>query len=345
MSATPPIVTNAPLHPLTPAARVDARPSISAVVPAYNEARNLPSLLDALSTQLAAMSPQWEIVVVDDGSRDETPLVMQQWAQRSGIVYLRLSRNFGKETALSAGIDAAQGDVVCLLDADGQHPPAMLPEMLARWRDGVDMVYTVREDRADEGLIKRWGSHLFYTMMQRMSGVDMPAHAGDFRLMDRRVADALRQLPERNRYLKGLYAWVGFRSEGVPYMPAARLHGESSFSFGRLLRLAIDGLTAFTTLPLRLWSMLGFGLALVSIVYAGWLVIEHFVQGNPVPGFATLAVSLMFFSGVQLISIGVLGEYVGRVFEEVKQRPRYLIATRLGQGLDASSGAATPSAQ
>jgi polyisoprenyl-phosphate glycosyltransferase len=257
---------------------------------------------------------------------------LQPWLQTPGVRYLGLSRNFGKEAALSAGLEHAQGQVVVMLDADGQHPLELLPQMLAGWRAGADAVCAVRKSRADESWLKRLGTGLFYRIVNAGSPVDIPADAGDFRLMDRRVVNALLALPERNRFLKGLYAWVGFRTEFIRYTPAPRASGHSSFSLTRLIGLALTGVTAFSNLPLRLWSGLGATVAVCAIGYGGWIIVDHLVNGNPVPGWPTVVVSLMFFSGVQLLSIGILGEYVGRIFTEVKRRPIYLVREELGQG-------------
>jgi len=310
-----------------------AAPSISVVLPAYNEAANLPRVLRMLHDALPALSDRHEIIVVDDGSRDATPLVMQQAAAQRGVRYLSLSRNFGKEAALTAGIDHARGDVVVLMDADGQHPADMLAPMLEAWRGGAQMVCAVRQSRADEGLIKRAGTWLFYRLANVGSPVPIPPGVGDFRLMDRRVVDALRALPERNRFMKGLYAWVGFETRMLPYMPGARGEGRSSFSLRRLARLAFTGLTAFTNFPLRVWSGLGALIALASIGYGGYIVLDVMVYGQDVPGWPTIVTGIMFFSGVQLLSIGILGEYIGRIFDEVKQRPVYLVGAELGAGL------------
>ncbi|MDE2371723.1 MAG: glycosyltransferase family 2 protein [Burkholderiales bacterium] len=309
-----------------------AAPAISCVVPAYNEAANLPSLLRSLSAALQALTPRWEIIVVDDGSRDATAEAVRPWLAEAGVRYLALSRNFGKEAALSAGIEHARGDVVVLLDADGQHPLEFLPRMLEGWRAGADAVCAVRESRSDESWAKRLGTSLFYRIVNAGSPVPIPADAGDFRLMDRRVVDALLSLPERNRFLKGLYAWVGFRTEFIRYQPAPRASGHSSFSFARLLALALTGLTAFSNLPLRLWSSLGAVIAFLSFGYGLWIIIDHEINGSPVPGWPTVVVSLMFFSGVQLLSIGILGEYIGRIFTEVKRRPIYLLREQAGSG-------------
>jgi polyisoprenyl-phosphate glycosyltransferase len=308
-------------------------PSISCVVPAYNEAANLPTLLADLTEVLSSLFPRWEIVVVDDGSRDHTAAAMRPWLQEPGVRCLVLSRNFGKEAALSAGLEHAAGEVVLMLDADGQHPLALLPTMLRGWQQGADTVCAVRQTRDDESLGKRLGTALFYKMVNAGSPQPVPQNAGDFRLMDRQVVDALLALPERNRFLKGLYAWVGFHTEYLPYTPAPRANGKTSFSPLRLMGLALTGLTAFSTLPLRLWGGVGAVVALAAMGYGGWIVADHWLNGNPVPGWPTVVVSLMFFSGVQLLSIGILGEYLGRVFEEVKRRPLYVLREKAGSGL------------
>ncbi len=308
------------------------RPAISCVVPAYNEAANLGALLTGLTAQLAQLSEHWEVIVVDDGSRDATAEALAPWLVRPGVRHLRLSRNFGKEAALTAGIDRAAGQVVLLLDADLQHPVAMLPEMLEAWCGGADMVCAARASRADESWAKRIGTAIFYRLVNRDSSAPIPVDAGDFRLMDRCVVEALKSLPERNRFMKGLYAWVGFHNVIIPYVPSERHAGTSTFSMRRLAKLAFTGVTAFTNAPLRLWSAVGVVIALCAIAFGFWIVIEYFVYGNNVPGWATLVTSMMFFSGVQLLSIGILGEYVGRIFDEVKQRPVYLVGSESGQG-------------
>jgi polyisoprenyl-phosphate glycosyltransferase len=309
-----------------------SRPAISCVMPAFNEAENLPVVLTDVTRQLAALSERWELIVVDDGSRDATPAVMLPFLVHAGVRYIRLSRNFGKEAALTAGIDRAEGEVVLLMDSDGQHPASLLPRMLDAWVQGADMVCAARASRAGESWAKRIGTWLFYRLVNANASVQIPVDAGDFRLMDRRVVDALKALPERNRFMKGLYAWVGFRTEIIDYLPAERMAGQSSFSMKALARLAFTGVTAFTNLPLRLWSALGAMVAVFSLIFALWIVIEFFIYGNDVPGWATLVTGMAFFSGVQLLSIGILGEYVGRIFDEVKQRPVYVIGGEAGRG-------------
>jgi polyisoprenyl-phosphate glycosyltransferase len=330
-----------PLDPALPVSGVTAkdtalrplRPTLSAVVPSYNEADNLPALLPRLIGALQNLTDHWEVVVVDDGSRDHTPLAMAPFLTQPGVCWLRLSRNFGKEAALSAGLERARGQVVVLMDADLQHAPELIGAMLQRWQEGADTVCAVREHRADEGWVKRLGTKMFYGIVNAGASVRIPEGAGDFRLMDRRVVDALVALPERNRFLKGLYAWVGFHTVYLPYVPDARASGHTTFSLQSLRRLAVTGITSFSTLPLRFWSGIGGLIALCSLAYGAWIAVEYFVSGNPVAGWPTLAAGMMFFSGVQLLSIGILGEYVGRIFEEVKGRPIYLVDREVGQSL------------
>ncbi len=320
-----------------------AQPTISCVVPAYNEAENLSPLLTVLTATLDELTPRWEVIVVDDGSLDGTVAALAPWLRRPGVRCLRLSRNFGKEAALTAGIDHATGEVVVLLDADLQHPPQMIATMLDAWRQGADMVTTERASRSDESRRKRLGSWLFYRMVNASSPNPIPADVGDFRLMDRKVVDALKSLPERNRFMKGLYAWVGFDTVVLPYMPAERFAGKSSFSMKRLSRLAFTGITAFSNAPLRLWSGVGAVVALLALAFAFGIVIQHYIAGHDVPGWATLVTGIAFSTGIQLLSVGILGEYIGRIFDEVKQRPVYIVGAALGQGGIDAVEAAPPS--
>lgn len=299
---------------------------VSIVVPAYNEAGALAGTLDMIAGHVSALVPRYEIVVVDDGSRDATARIAGDCGRRLPVTLVRFSRNFGKEAAISAGLQHARGDVVVCMDADGQHSAELLGPMLAHWRDGYDMVYAVRDDRAQQGLFNRIGSRLFYRMMNMGGRLDIPPNAGDFRLMDRRVVDALLALPERQRFMKGMYAWVGFRSIGLPYTPLPRTAGETTFNRLNLLRLAWTGLTSFSVLPLRMASLTGLALSSLAFAYGLYIVVEKMVLGVDVPGWPTVVVSIMFFSGVQLLFIGILGEYLARVYEEVKGRPPYVVA-------------------
>jgi glycosyltransferase involved in cell wall biosynthesis len=298
----------------------------------FNEARNAPTFLRALRAELAALTPDHEIVVVNDGSSDDTRDRVLEAAEECAVHYLELSRNFGKEAALAAGIEAARGDVVLLIDGDGQHPVSLLPAMLQQWRDGADMVYGVRTHRRDESWLKRTGAAAFYAGMARAAHVDIPPDAGDFRLLDRRVADALRRMPERARFMKGLYAWVGFRAVPIEFEPAQRAAGESAFRLSGLLGLAAAGLTSFSTLPLRAVSVAGAFVSVLALGYGAWVIAEEMIFGTRVPGYPTIVVSIMFFSGVQLLSLGVIGEYLGRVFEEVKRRPNFIVADDTDRG-------------
>jgi polyisoprenyl-phosphate glycosyltransferase len=308
-------------------------PSMSCVVPCRNEAQNLVHLLPLLAQTLARCTPAWEIVLVDDGSTDGSDRLMAAWALQPGFRVLQLSRNFGKEAALTAGLQVCTGEVVVMMDADMQHSPALIPTFLAHWQAGADVAYAVRKNRRDEGRFKRWGARCFYALVNSGDRFEVPVGAGDFRLMDRSVVDAILSLPERNRFMKGLYAWVGFKTVPVPYVPEVRAHGRSRFNPLRLVRLSLDGLTAFTTWPLRAVSAAGFVLALAAFVYGATLTVNYVLYGHNVSGWTTIVVSLMLFSGIQLISLGIVGEYVGRVFEEVKARPLFVVKRELGRGM------------
>jgi glycosyltransferase involved in cell wall biosynthesis len=308
--------------------------SISCVMPAFNEARNLARVVPQVLQALAALAPTVELIVVDDGSRDGTVDAVRALALAyPQVVLLRLSRNFGKEAALTAGLEAARGEVVVLMDADGQHPAALLSDMLARWREGADVVYAVRRTREDQSRLHAGLASLFYKFINWGNRVEIPAHAGDFRLLDRKVVQALMRLPERNRFMKGLYAWVGFQSTAIDYEPLPREDGRSSYGLRGAFRLALTGMIAFSTAPLRLIAGLGLLLSILSLGYGAWVVLEYFCLGIAVPGYATLVTGMMLLSGIQLLSLGVLAEYVARIYDEVKRRPPYLIDQREGGGL------------
>lgn len=299
---------------------------LSCVVPAYNEQANLEAFVRALAQAVQVFTPDFEILIVNDGSRDGTHDAAMQLVADLPVHYLALSRNFGKEAALSAGIDHARGNVVLLIDADFQHPLEMLSDMHQLWLGGYDMVYGVIADRGAESGAKRLGTNVFYRLMNSGNSVKVPPNAGDFRWMDRKVVDALKALPERNRFMKGLYAWVGFKTAALPFVPKDRLAGQSSFNLRRLGSLAMLGLTSFTTLPLRVWSVVGGTIALAALAYGLWILLDTWLFGADLAGWPTLAAGMMLFSGVQLLSIGILGEYIGRIYEEAKQRPIYLVA-------------------
>ena len=306
--------------------------SLSCVMPAFNEATSLPRVVPEVLPVMPPLALQIELIVVDDGSRDDSAAVLTALSiQYPQLVVLRLSRNFGKEAALTAGLQAARGDVVVLMDADGQHPVSLLPDMLQQWRQGADVVYAVRRTRTDQTRLHARLADGFYRLVNWGSRVQIPPDAGDFRLMDRRVVEALAALPERHRFMKGLYAWVGFHTTAIDYEPLPRQAGRSSFGLGGALRLGVTGLLAFSPTPLRLVGAAGLLLAVASLGYGAWVVVEYFWLGINVPGYATQTVGMLFLSGIQLMAIGVLSEYVARIYDEVKQRPLYLLADRLGR--------------
>lgn len=309
---------------------------LSVVVPCYNESAGLRDLYAALTPVLETICPRFEIILVDDGSRDNTFTIARELSEMDGRVKaLRFARNFGKEAGMAAGLRHARGDAVILMDGDLQHPPATIPEMIALWEKGVDMVIAVRRRRQKETWLRRLVSRMFYKVFDAVSEVRIPEGAGDFRLFDRKVVRAIADLPERNRFMKGITSWVGFRQECLPFDVADRGSGTSSWNLYKLLRYAWDGVTSFSTVPLRIWSIIGMFVAGLATLYGAWLVIRTTVYGIDVPGYASLMVSMLFLGGIQLISLGVLGEYVGRIFLEVKMRPMYLIAEKIGLDGDA----------
>jgi glycosyltransferase involved in cell wall biosynthesis len=319
-----------------------AQPLLSAVVPFLNEAENLPRLIEALERTLPPLGQAWELVLVDDGSRDDSLAVAKAELQRRpqlNATLISLSRNFGKEAALTAGLEAAQGDVVVPLDADLQDPPELIGPMLEQWRQGFDVVYAVRRRRAGDSRTKRLTAFGFYRLMGRLSSTAIPADTGDFRLMDRCVVEALGQLPERSRFMKGLFAWVGFRQTAITYDRDARAKGQSGWSYWKLWNFALDGITSFSRVPLQVLSAGGLLIACLALLYGAWMVLRTLVFGIDLPGYASLMTAMLFLGGVQLLGLGVLGEYLGRVFEEVKRRPLYLVRERWRQGnaLDSAS--------
>ena len=302
-------------------------PLISLLIPAFNEEQAIIGTLDALVATLATIDGyRWEIVVVNDGSRDATLEVVKRYrTPHASMVAVDLSRNFGKEAALSAGLSVCSGRAVIPFDADLQDPPGLIRDMLAEWRAGADVVLARRADRSSDGLLKRKTAQWFYRFMNRFSDVALPENVGDFRLMDRVVVDTVAKLPENRRFMKGLFAWAGFRSVVVEYARPLRHAGESKFNGVRLLNLAIEGITSFSVMPLRVASYMGVLVAAVGCVYALWIVAQTLLHGIDVKGYASLMVVLLVTSGVQLISLGIIGEYVGRTYLEAKRRPAYVI--------------------
>lgn len=307
---------------------------LSCVVPCRNEAPNIALLLPRLRQVLSALSTRWEIILVDDGSTDATGTLLPAWTAQPGIRAIQLSRNFGKEAALTAGLHAARGDAVITLDADLQHPTELLPEMVAQWRQGADVAYAVREDREDESWLKRIGARFFYALLATSGRFQVPADAGDFRLLDRAAVAALLSLPERSRFMKGLYAWIGFNAVPIPYTPQARAHGETNYNLVQLVALSLEGITSFTVWPLRAVSVAGLVLALLGFAYGFFITVDYYINGNQVSGWTTIVVGMTFYFGMLMISLGILGEYIGRIFEEVKGRPLYVVRREWGEGSD-----------
>jgi len=318
---------------------------LTVVVPGLNEERGLPVLIDRLRPVLDGLDLDWEVIFVDDGSTDGTLQLLRALNGRDPrFKAISLSRNFGKEIAAAAGLNYATGDAAVLMDADLQHPPELIPEFVKRWREGFDIVYGRRIDRLTDTFLHRLSARVFYAVFEKLSGTALPEGAGDFRLLDRKAVDAMNRMRERVRFNKGLYAWMGFRSVGVPFTVPPRTVGSSRWRPRQLIRFAIDGITTFTTIPLRVWSYLGLLISLFAFGYAVAFLYEALVYGISVPGFPTLIISVLFFSGVQLISLGVIGEYLGRVYEEVKGRPLFLVAEELGlERKSAASEALRPS--
>ena len=305
-------------------------PDISVVIPVYNEAENLPILYARLAAVLEQSAPDYEIVFVDDGSRDASLEQLHALAaQNQRVTVVELARNFGHQVAISAGLDQSRGSAVIVMDADLQDPPEVLPQFMAKWREGYDVVYAIRE-RRKESWIMRAAYTAFYRLLQRVANIEIPLDAGDFCIMDRRVVDLLSGMPERNRFLRGIRSWVGLNQVGLAYERQVRHAGKPKYTFSHLIYLALDGLISFSYIPLRVITLIGFGVSLLSIVLAILYTIQKLFYGLTPPGFATLVVAIFFLAGVQLITIGVIGEYVGRIFEEVKQRPLYVLRNVIG---------------
>lgn len=313
------------------ARRRPARPLISIVAPCYNEGEAIGHFMTAVAPVLSAGDFDYELVFVDDGSKDDTRAQLERLAGENGRVrVIVFSRNFGKEAALTAGLDHAAGDAVIVIDTDLQDPPELIHDFITKWREGYDVVYGTREDRATDTAAKRLTAGGFYRLFNRISSIKIPDNTGDFRLMDRRVVETIKLLPERSRFMKGLFAWAGFSAAAVPYARPQRSAGETKFNFWKLWNFALDGIVSFSTAPLRMWSYIGALVAFVSFLYASVIVIQTIFTGVDVPGYASLTVIILFFGSVQMISVGVLGEYISRLFIEVKRRPIYVVDEIIG---------------
>ncbi len=306
-------------------------PTLSIVVPMYNEEDGLEGLFSRLQRALLTVTPSYEIVCVNDGSRDHTLARLRAAAEQDPrIKVVNLSRNFGKEVALSAGLDHAQGDAVIPLDADLQDPPEIIPLMVAKWRAGAKVVLAKRRDRSSDGWLKRMTANGAYWLFSKLSHPRIPRNVGDFRLMDRVVVNAIKRLPERSRFMKGLFAWIGYEPEVVEYDREARAAGETKWNYWKLWNFALDGITSFSSLPLRVWSYVGFGVSLISLAYMAFVITKTWIFGLDVPGYASLMSVILFFNGISLIGIGVIGEYLARIFTEVKARPLYIVSETIG---------------
>lgn len=305
--------------------------TLSVVVPMYNEADGLDMFFARLQNILDQIGESYEVVCVNDGSSDDTGRLLAEAHRRDPrIRVVSLSRNFGKEAALTAGLDHARGAAIVPIDADLQDPPELIATFLEKWREGYDVVLGIRRRRNNDTWLKRRSAGMFYCVINKMSGIRIPANAGDFRLMDRRVVDALDELRENNRFMKGLFAWVGFRQCEVFYDRPERFAGTTKFNFWRLWNFALDGITGYSTLPLRIAGYLGLALAILAMIYGSYLVIRTMIFGIDVPGYASVMVAILFLGGAQLSVLGVLGEYLGRVYQETKKRPLYIVDKRLG---------------
>lgn len=300
--------------------------SISIIVPVMNEEDAIIPFLYSITENLAEINYDLEILFIDDGSSDNTINVLESAAlEHNSVRYLKLSRNFGKEAALTAGLDYATGAAVIPMDVDLQDPPEVIHQFIEKWEQGYDIVYGTRESRDEDTASKKTSAGIFYRIFNKISATSIPHNAGDFRLMDRQVVEVLKKLPERNRFMKGLFAWPGYKAIGVGYARPARKHGKTKFNAWKLWNFAVDGITSFSTWPLRVWSYIGGGIAIISLMYMLFIILRTLIYGIEWPGYASLMSAILFFGSIQLISVGVLGEYVGRLYIEVKNRPIYLI--------------------
>ncbi|WP_295144680.1 glycosyltransferase family 2 protein [uncultured Campylobacter sp.] len=301
-------------------------PIISIIAPCYNEEETIEPFLRRIEEILTQINEPYEIVFINDGSRDNTLNVLLNAKQNfKNIRIINFSRNFGKEAALTAGLDKARGEAAIPIDVDLQDPPELIKDLVARWREGYDVVLAKRADRTSDSFAKRVSADLFYKLNGKISNVDIPNNVGDFRLMSKRVVEALKQLPENQRFMKGLFAWVGFKTVAIEYVREKREAGQSSFNGWKLWNFALDGITSFSTLPLRIWLYIGALVSFLSFLYGSFIILKTLIFGVDLPGYASLAVIMLFLGGIQLIGIGILGEYIGRIYSESKRRPSYII--------------------
>lgn len=306
--------------------------SLAIVVPAFNEAQVIDDFHARIAAVLDGLDADARVIYVDDGSRDETWSLIEAIAQADArVVALRLSRNFGKEAAMTAGLDATDADAVVVIDADLQDPPELIPTLIARWREGFDVVYATRGERDGETRFKKFTSAAFYRVMERVADTPLPRDTGDFRLLSRRAVEALGGLRERQRFMKGLFAWIGYRQTSVVYHRDARHAGTTKWNYWRLGNLAVEGITSFSTAPLRIATWLGVSAAGLSFLYGVWVLLKVCIWGDPVRGYPTLLVVILFLGGAQLLALGVIGEYIGRTYAESKRRPIYYVESKRGE--------------
>jgi len=315
-----------PKPPLKDSLSRPTNPLFSFIIPAYAEEKNIASFLMALKDALDKFSIRYEIIAIDDGSPDNTAHLMRETAHKIPMKCVLLSRNFGKEQALTAGLKYASGDAAIIMDADFQHPFQTIQEFISYWHQGYDNVYGIRTSRGHDGYLRRSFTYVFYKLLNWIAKIPIEPNAGDFRLLDRKAINAINSLPEHTRFMKGLYAWVGFNSIGIPFDVMDRQAGQSSYSLTKLSNLAAIGLTSFSTLPLRIAMLVGILTSCIALSYGSWIVLRTLLFGVDLPGWSTLVAAILFLGGIQLIAMGILGEYISHIFTEVKSRPHYIVS-------------------
>jgi polyisoprenyl-phosphate glycosyltransferase len=317
-----------------------AQETIAVVIPVYNEEGMLDALVEELLLGLEDQDFSWKVLFVEDGSTDETLAKLKQLnGTDCRFTTISFSRNFGKDIAIAAGLRYARGDAVILMDADLQHPPSVIPTFIGRWREGYKVVFGQRQSRDSDSFLRKQYSRAFYAIFRRIAVMRLPTGIVDFLLLDRKAVDVINRLGERTRFSKGLYAWIGFSSTVVPFSSSNRWSGASRWSLFKLAQFAFDGFVSFSSLPLKIWSYVGALVSLAALVYAAYTLVSTLVFGTDLPGFPSLFVSMMFFAGVQLVSLGIIGEYLARIYEEVKGRPLYVVAEEIGVSGEAAAAA------
>lgn len=317
------------------------RPCLSIIVPIYNEEEGIPALYERLHSVCTGFGVTYELLFVNDGSRDRSlTLLKELQAADPQVRVLSFSRNFGHQVAITAGMDHAQGEAVVVIDADLQDPPELIGQMLEKWREGYDVVYAVREKREGDTLFKRATAALFYRLLRKITNVDIPLDTGDFRLMSRRSIEAMKLFSERNRFVRGLVSWIGFKQTGITFVRAERYAGETKYPLKKMLRFAIDGIVSFSFVPLQLATFFGFVASALSFLGILWVVYMRLFTQETITGWASMMVIVMFLGGVQLLTLGIIGEYIGRMYDEIKRRPLYLIEEALGFSQDSKNLAA-----